>query len=228
MKLKRWRLFTPFTCPSMWATTRNVTLNKASLCTWGSPWRLEEVCSPVFFLKVCNLWGSWVGKSSFTSAIDEDLSGMICTMLHGYQEVDSGVNTCSSQLSQSFYPAMHSNVFMVESSPSPKIICNIAKQLFLFLEICHVSYFFSFFSFISSPSSSSSSFSSSTLLFRSTAMAYGSSQARDWIRATTTSLHHSHNNAGSEPGLRPTTQLTAMPDHWPIKRGRGLNKHPHG
>ena len=34
-------------------------------------------------------------------------------------------------------------------------------------------------------------------LFRATPAAYGSSQARGWIRATTASLHHSHSNVGS-------------------------------
>ena len=47
-------------------------------------------------------------------------------------------------------------------------------------------------------------------------MAYGSSQARDQIRATAAGLHlchsHSHSNAGSEPGLQPTPQLMAMLD----------------
>ena len=42
--------------------------------------------------------------------------------------------------------------------------------------------------------------------------AYGSSQARGQIRATAASPHHSHSNTGSEPCLRPTPQLTAMPD----------------
>ena len=38
------------------------------------------------------------------------------------------------------------------------------------------------------------------------------SQARDQIRATVAGLRHSHSNAGSEPGLQPTPQLTEMPD----------------
>ena len=45
---------------------------------------------------------------------------------------------------------------------------------------------------------------------RAALMAYGSSQARDRIRAVAGSLHHS--NARSEPPLRPTPQLTAMLD----------------
>ena len=47
---------------------------------------------------------------------------------------------------------------------------------------------------------------------RATPVAYGGSQARDPIGAVATSLRQSHSNAGSEPRLRPTPQLTAMPD----------------
>ena len=42
--------------------------------------------------------------------------------------------------------------------------------------------------------------------------AYGGSQARGLIRAIATGLRQSHSNAGSEPRLQPTTQLTATPD----------------
>ena len=42
--------------------------------------------------------------------------------------------------------------------------------------------------------------------------AYGGSQARGLIKAVAAGLHHSHNNAGSEPHLQPTSQLTATPD----------------
>jgi len=42
--------------------------------------------------------------------------------------------------------------------------------------------------------------------------AYGGSQARGWIGAVATGLHQSHSNAGSEPRLQPTPQLTATPD----------------
>uniref|UniRef100_A0A8W4FBA9 Uncharacterized protein n=1 Tax=Sus scrofa TaxID=9823 RepID=A0A8W4FBA9_PIG len=38
------------------------------------------------------------------------------------------------------------------------------------------------------------------------------SQSRDLIEAVTTSLYHSHSNAGSEPSLQPTPQLRATPD----------------
>ena len=50
------------------------------------------------------------------------------------------------------------------------------------------------------------------LLFRASSMAYGSSQARGWIGAAATGLHHSHSNAGSELHLRPTPQLPATLD----------------
>ena len=43
-------------------------------------------------------------------------------------------------------------------------------------------------------------------------MAYGGSQARGLIRAVATGLLQSHSNAGSEPYLKPTPQLTASPD----------------
>ena len=49
-------------------------------------------------------------------------------------------------------------------------------------------------------------------LFRATPTAYGSSQARGLIGAAASGLHHSHSNMGSEPHLRPTPQLRAMPD----------------
>ena len=42
--------------------------------------------------------------------------------------------------------------------------------------------------------------------------AYGGSQARGRIGAVATGLCQSHSNAGSEPRLRPTPQLTATPD----------------
>ena len=50
-------------------------------------------------------------------------------------------------------------------------------------------------------------------LFRATPRAYGSSLAWGWIGATVANLCHSHSNSGSEPCLRPTSQLMAMPDH---------------
>ena len=42
--------------------------------------------------------------------------------------------------------------------------------------------------------------------------AYGGSQARGRIRAVATGLRQSHSNAGFEPRLQPTPQLTATPD----------------
>ena len=48
--------------------------------------------------------------------------------------------------------------------------------------------------------------------FRATYTAYGGSQARGQIRAVAAGLHHSHNNAGSEPHPRPTPQLMATRD----------------
>ena len=46
-----------------------------------------------------------------------------------------------------------------------------------------------------------------------TPAAYGGSQARGRIRTVATGLRRSHSNAGSEPCLQPTPQLTATPDH---------------
>ena len=54
-------------------------------------------------------------------------------------------------------------------------------------------------------------------LFRTAPAAYGSTQARGWIRAAATSPHHSHSNARSQPGLQPMLQLLATPwslTHW--------------
>ena len=47
---------------------------------------------------------------------------------------------------------------------------------------------------------------------RAAPAAYGGSQARGQIGAVATGLCQSHSNAGSEPHLRPTPQLTAMPN----------------
>ena len=41
------------------------------------------------------------------------------------------------------------------------------------------------------------------------------------------SLHHSHSNTGSKPGLRPTPQLMATPDPY-TEQGQGWNLHPYG
>ena len=49
-------------------------------------------------------------------------------------------------------------------------------------------------------------------LFRAVPEGYGGSQARRPLRAVAAGLHQSHSNAGSEPRLQPTPQLTATPD----------------
>ena len=49
-------------------------------------------------------------------------------------------------------------------------------------------------------------------LFGAIPAAHGGSQARGRIRATAAGLHHSHRNTRSKLRLRPTPQLTAMPD----------------
>ena len=53
------------------------------------------------------------------------------------------------------------------------------------------------------------------LLFRAAHVAYGSSQARSWIRAG-----HSHSNAASELCLWPMLQLMAMTDPYPLSEAR--------
>ena len=63
---------------------------------------------------------------------------------------------------------------------------------------------------------------------RAAPAAYGGSQARSRIRAVTAGLHHSHSNAGSEPHLQPTPQLTATLDRQPTEQGQGSNPQPHG
>ena len=51
----------------------------------------------------------------------------------------------------------------------------------------------------------------SSFILRATALAHGSSQPRGRTGAAAVGLCHSHSNAGSEPRLRPTLQLAAMP-----------------
>ena len=50
------------------------------------------------------------------------------------------------------------------------------------------------------------------LFLWATSAAYGGSQARGRIGAVATGLRQSHSNAGSEPRLQPTPQLTAVLD----------------
>ena len=61
--------------------------------------------------------------------------------------------------------------------------------------VCLVGFFFCLFAFS-----------------RAASAAYGGSQARGPVGAVATSLHQSHSNAGSEPCLQPSPQLTATPD----------------
>ena len=86
----------------------------------------------------------------------------------------------------------------------------VSLYLFIYLFIHSFIYLFLFF------------------LFRATPMTYGGSQARGPIGATAASLCQSHSNVGSEPGLRPTPQVTAMLDPQPTEQGQGLNPQPHG
>ena len=65
------------------------------------------------------------------------------------------------------------------------------------------------------------------LVFRATPVTYGSSLARGQVGAIPAGLHHSHTNEGSKPHVRPTPQLTAMPDTQPTEQGQGSNLRPH-
>ena len=65
-------------------------------------------------------------------------------------------------------------------------------------------------------------------LFRASLVAYGGSQARGRFGAAAAGLHHSHSNTGSEPCLRPTPQLMAMPDPQYTEQGQGPSLSPHG
>ena len=49
-------------------------------------------------------------------------------------------------------------------------------------------------------------------LFRAAPVAYGGSQARGRTGAATAGLHHNPGSVGSEPCLKPTSELRAMPD----------------
>ena len=66
------------------------------------------------------------------------------------------------------------------------------------------------------------------LLFRAAPAVYGGSQARSLIGAAAASLRQSHSNVGSQLHLRPTPQLTAIPDPSPTEQGQGSNPKPHG
>ena len=57
-----------------------------------------------------------------------------------------------------------------------------------------------------------------SVCFRATPVAYGGSQARGRTGAAATGLHHSQ--AGPEPRLQPTPQLTATPDPSATHRSR--------
>ena len=63
---------------------------------------------------------------------------------------------------------------------------------------------------------------------RAASLAYGGSQGRGLIGAADAGLHQSHSNVGSEPCLRPTSQLTATPDPQPIEQGQASNPQTHG
>ena len=63
------------------------------------------------------------------------------------------------------------------------------------------------------------------LLFKATLVTCGSFPTRGWIRGTATRLHHSHHNAGSEPGLWSTPQVTPTPDPLPMSEAKDQTHH---
>ena len=102
---------------------------------------------------------------------------------------------------------------------SPCIFNKIFSKLFLFI------YFFGITDTVAGKAELCNwALSMIFFLFRAAPIAYGSSQAKgsNW------NLYNSHSNAGSEPHLWPTPQLTAMPDLWPTERGQGSNPQPQG
>ena len=66
-------------------------------------------------------------------------------------------------------------------------------------------------------------------LFRATLVAYGSFQTRGRIGAAAANLHHSHNNTGSEPRLRPTSHPLGNPRSLTHRARPGIEGlHPRG
>ena len=59
-----------------------------------------------------------------------------------------------------------------------------------------------------------------SFFFRSTPVAYGSSQASSGIRSAATDLHQSHSNTGSKLHLQPISQLTAHQILNPLREAR--------
>ena len=59
-------------------------------------------------------------------------------------------------------------------------------------------------------------------------MAHGGFHTRAPIGAAVTGLGQNHSNAGSEPRLQPTPQLTATTDPQPTEQGQRPNLQPHG
>ena len=66
------------------------------------------------------------------------------------------------------------------------------------------------------------------LFFRATPVAYGSSKARGLIELQLSAYNTAATMQDPSHSLRPTPQLTAMPDPWTTERGQGSNPHPHG
>ena len=81
-----------------------------------------------------------------------------------------------------------------------KDVFKLKEYFFYIFPIFTISFFFLFF------------FLFVFLSFRAAPVAYGGSKARGLIRTVAAGLHPNHSNMGPEPRLRPTPQLTALPD----------------
>ena len=129
--------------------------------------------------------------------------GRIKLKLIGYSYADNYL-TPSAITAQHFVPGGSSPLLNVhaEEKEVRKVAWFYGGSLFIYLFI-HFSLF---------------------CMFRAMHATYGSSQARRPIGAVAAGLSHSHGNARSEPCLRPTPQLTALP----TKQGQGWDPHPHG
>ena len=93
-------------------------------------------------------------------------------------------------------------------APFKKNLSSPEMKMFFYSDEDHVTTILNFYPLISGPF-----LSFFFLVFsRIAPTAHGGSQARGLIGAVAASLCQSYSNAGSEPRLRPTPQLTATPD----------------
>ena len=101
----------------------------------------------------------------------------------------------NSRAAAATYTTASATLYLKLTGPQQELPIYVCVCLYIYIYFFFFSFSFSFFVF-----------------YRAALAAYGGSQARGRIGATAAGLHHSHSNMGSEPRLRPTPQLTAMPD----------------